>query len=403
MPDGPLDYPEAASRVIASAPRPQFERVAVASALGRVLAAPLASLVDHPSADDSAMDGYAVRAADALPGASLEVVGEAAAGRPWRGDLRAGQAVRIFTGAAIPAGADAVLRQEDAEAAGGRVKVGARATDKDIRRQGEDLRKGEFYLNAGRALGPAEVALAVAMGYAEVAVARRRRVAILTTGDEVVSAGRPLAPGQVYDSNRHALVALVRAAGAEVVIERHIGDDPSLTAEAIGAASEAAELILASGGVSVGDHDYVRKVAADLGEILFWRVRMRPGAQLLLARIGTSVLLGLPGNPVTTLVAFELFAARWLRAATGAAPVDPIELLAVALDPIPGAGGLVAFRRCRLEQLPDGRLGARSTGPQGSGILRSMVEGDALAIVPAGAGEVAPGEQLRVLPLRWPR
>jgi len=403
MPDGPLEYAEAVARVLATAPRPEFERIPLADALGRILASPLASLVDHPSADDSAMDGYAVRAADASPGAWLEVVGEAAAGRPWRGVVRAGQAVRIFTGAPIPAGADAVLRQEDAEAGGGRVQVGAQASNKDIRRQSEDLRKGELYLSSGWTLGPAELALAVAMGYAEVAVARRRRVAILTTGDEVVGAGRPLAPGEVYDSNRHGLAALVRTAGAEVVIERHLGDDPVETAEAIGAASEAAELILASGGVSVGDHDYVRKVAADRGEILFWQVRMRPGAQLLLARIGASVLLGVPGNPVTTMVAFELFAARWLRAASGAVPVDRIELLAVALDPIPGAGGLVAFRRCRLEQLSDGRLGARSTGPQGSGILRSMVEGNALAIVPAGSGGIAAGEELRVLPLRWPR
>jgi molybdopterin molybdotransferase len=403
VPDGPLEYADAVARVVASAPGPEAERVPVAAALGRVLAAPLASLVDHPSADDSAMDGYAVRAGDAVPGAWLEVAGEAAAGRPWPGELGPGQALRIFTGAPLPAGADAILRQEEAEASGGRVRATGKARREDIRRQGEDLRNGERYLPAGRSLGPAEVALAVAMGHTHVEVARRPRVAILTTGDEVVAAGNALAPGQVYDSNRYALVAQVQTAGAQIVFDRHLPDDPAETADALREAAAVADLILTSGGVSVGDHDHVRKVAGEVGEILFWRVRMRPGAQVLLARLGASVLLGLPGNPVTTMVAFELFAARWLRAATGTVPVDPVELVAVALDGFAGAGDRSAFRRCRLEQLPDGRLGARTTGPQGSGILRSMVDGSALAIVPAGAGDLAPGRELRVIPWRWPR
>lgn len=378
------------------------EELPLREALGRVLAEDLPSLVDHPDQDDTAIDGYACRQADTL-GASpetpvrLRVVGESPAGRPFSGEVGPGEAVAVFTGAPIPRGADAVIRVEDTRREGEEVLLFAPASPKDIRPKGDDLRRGEVYLRRGDLLTPGRLGLAAAMGHPRVRVFRRPRVGILTTGDEVVEPGEPLPYGGVYNSNAYSLLGLVWEAGGEPVLLGKVADEPQEVLARLEGAGRL-DLLLTSGGVSMGEYDVVRKVLEERGEVLFWKVKQQPGGPLLLARIANLPVLGLPGNPVSSMVTFFLYGRPFLFRLLRRTEPPYRPLRARALTPFRGAVGKKVFRRGVLSF--EGELVVRTTGNQSSGVLRSMAVGNALVVLPPGQ-DVREGEEVEAIPLTY--
>ena len=308
------------------APQLETEQVPLLESYGRALAQDLASQVDHPSHDNSALDGYACRAEDTQIASKenpvrLNVIGDVPAGSLFSGEVGAGQAVSIYTGAPIPAGADAIIRVEETERAGDSVLLFAPANPGDIRPLGQDIRKGETYLERGTVLNAASVGVAAAMGHAELSVVKRPRVGILATGDEVIEPGQPLRAGQVYNSNTYSVTGLVRAAGAEAVVLKNVEDDPDKLAAAVRSAGEL-DLLLTSGGVSMGKYDFVRDLLFDDGTVHFWKVAQKPAGPVLFGEWEGLPVLGLPGNPVSSMIAFIILGRAFLHAATGR--TDPL-------------------------------------------------------------------------------
>jgi molybdopterin molybdotransferase len=368
------------------------EQVALRDAQGRVLAEDLTSRVDVPPFDSSAMDGYALVAG---PAAQLEVIGESRAGHPSERPVGPGAAVRISTGAALPVGATAVIPVERTSANGNRVEVEETADGANIRRAGEDLRKGQVVLGRGTVLGPAELGVAASVGRAELRCARRPRVALLVTGDELVQPGERIAPGQIYTSNSFAVAAQIEAAGAGLVLRETVPDSADGTLAALRRALERADVVLASGGVSVGPHDHVKGALRELGVAeRFWGVALRPGKPTWFGTRGGVLVFGLPGNPVSAMVTFQLFAKPALAALQGADPA-PRRALATLDEPVPRISRREQAVRVRLRHAEDG-LHAVTTGEQGSHLLTSMLGADALALVAAGEGELAAGERVEV-------
>jgi len=370
------------------------ERVALAAARGRTLAADLAARVSHPSATESALDGIAAREADTL-GASadapvrLRVVGESRAGAPFRGTVGEGECVRIYTGAPLPPGADAICPVEElvaklSEDGPEQVLLRRPARPADVRPEGGDFRAGEVVMHAGLLLTPSRVALAAALGHAEVPVRRRLRVALLSTGDEVIEPGLPLQPGQVYDSNRYGLHAMLEECGCEVVPLGHAPDSPAALEGAIAGAG-GADVLLTSGGVSMGKYDFMRDLLIEHGRVAFWKVRMRPGGPAILGGWKGLPVFGLPGNPVSSLVVFQVI----VRPALTGQPVPTLRLRAAT--PFRGLPDKTAFWRgaARGGEVED-------YGRQGSGLLRSLSEANALVVVPEGRG-VEAGEEVEVI------
>ena len=310
------------------APQPQSEAVALAAARGRVLARDVTSADDVPGFDNSAMDGFALRSAEvagASPAAPVELrlVGESRAGAPYAQTLGRGEAIAISTGAMVPAGADAVLRVEDAEQVDGRLRVAAALpVGKEIRRAGEDIRAGERVLSAGTRLGAAELGVAASTGVAELACAREPRVAVVVTGDELVDPPAPLGPGQIRNTNAYALRAQALAAGASVQAVTTVGDDYRATVSELERALEA-DVVVSTGGVSVGPHDHVRPALAELGvEQVFWGVALRPGKPTFFGTRGDTLVFGLPGNPVSAMVTFHLFPRPAIARMLGTTPAE---------------------------------------------------------------------------------
>lgn len=386
------------------------ESVPIREALGRALAEDVASRVDHPPWNNSAMDGFAVHASD-VAGASadspvvLPVVDEVPAGAFPEGPLASGTAVRVMTGAPVPDGASGVVRIEHTDGgAGGQVTIHADSdADRNIRLAGEDVRRGAIQLRAGDEVTPAVIGSLAAMGWPEVRVHRRPRVAILSNGDELADFDRldeVLAGRRIMNSNEHGLAALLEAAGAEPIRLGIAADDAGQVRRRIEQAPEF-DALVTSAGVSVGDHDHVKAALDELGvEPGFWRVRMRPGSPITFGTLAGRPVFGLPGNPVSVMVTFHLFVRPALRALGGHARLQPFPARARAAEEIVSPGGLTYFFRVRLERDRNGQLSARLTGPQGSGILNSMVAADALAVVPEGTTTIASGEPLELLPLR---
>ena len=391
-----ISISEAREHVLAAVRPLPAEGVALAAALGRVLAEDVTSAIDLPPFDNSAMDGFAVVAGDEP---ELEVIGESRAGHPAAAAVRAGTAIRISTGAMLPAGATAVVPVERTEAldGGGRVRVEPVADGANIRRAGEDVRASGTVLRRGAALGPAELGVAAAVGRAELACARQPRVALLVTGDELTDPGRPLGPGGIYSSNGYALAAQVERAGAALVSSERVPDSAEGTRAAIAAALDARpELVIVSGGVSVGPHDHVKGALAELGvEERFWGVSLRPGKPTWFGVREPTLVLGLPGNPVSAMVTFHLFARPALAALQGADP-SPRRATAVAAGPIRRNAKREQAVRVRLDSAADGPPRASLTGEQGSHMLTSLVGADGLALIPAGEGAVEAGERLEV-------
>lgn len=383
------------------APVAGWERVAVRSALGRVLAEDVVAPCNVPAHDNSAMDGYAVRAADlAADGeTALTVVGTAYAGHPFSGVVGVGQAVRIMTGAAIPRDADTIVVQEVTHREEQRVFIPpGQRKGQNLRRAGEDLALGGVALAAGTLCGPAELGLIASLGIAEVAVRRRLRVAFFSTGDEIASIGRPLAPGEVYDSNRYTLFGALSRLGCEVLDMGVIADQPAALEAAFRDASQAADVIITSGGVSVGEADFIREMMTRMGEVAFWKLAIKPGRPMAFGRVGNAFLFGLPGNPVAVLVTYYQFVRDALLGMMGVSPLPSVQLFEVpCADSIRKQAGRREFMRGRLAER-DGRLVVGLAGAQGSGVLRSMSEANCFIVLPEDNAGVQAGDMVLVQP-----
>jgi molybdopterin molybdotransferase len=388
-------------------PVPKLERVGLLEAHGRVLAQPLASLVDHPSADDSALDGFAVLLEDTLQATPeapvrLNVLAQVAAGSEAVSlRLTAGQAVQVFTGATVPKGATGIVMVENTARDGEFVVVHKPGTA-DIRKRGQDLEQGKTYLHPGTILRGAQLALAAAMGHATVPVLERPRIGILATGDELLEPGEPLTPGGVYNSNSYGLAGMIRELGGEPVILPKVQDDPELLRSSLNAVGDL-HLLLSSGGVSMGERDFVRMLLEREGKVHFWRIRVKPGGPPLCGEWNGLPFFGLPGNPVSSLVIFLMVVKPALFKRWGILEPAYETVKATAQTPVKGAGAKLGLMRVNLERVrlePDAGLGwtVRSFGNQSSNVLRSMVEANGLAIVPPHTN-IEIGETLEVVRL----
>jgi molybdopterin molybdotransferase len=384
------------------APMSAIERVHVRSALGRVLAEDIVSPLAVPGHDNSAMDGYAVRFADLGANAEtvLKRVGESFAGKPWSGAIAAGECVRIFTGGVMPPGADSVVMQERTveDASGVHIAPGAVTKAGQNRRfAGEDLKAGQLVFRSGQRVHPAEMGMIASLGIGEISVFRRLRVAFFSTGDELKSVGTPLAAGEIYDSNRYTLHGMLTRLDCDVIDMGVVEDVPEKLERAFAAAAGAADVVITSGGVSVGEADYVKQLLDKLGEVLFWKIAMKPGRPLAYGKIGSAHFFGLPGNPVSVMVTFYQFVRDALLVLQGQRDVAPLPTFKVALSaPIRKVPGRTEFQRGILTADADGTWTARTTGDQGSGILSSMSQANCFIILGSDTGNVAAGELVDV-------
>ncbi len=403
-----LSVEEALARVLAAFEPLAPERTPILEALGQVLAEDIFAEMDIPPLPNSAMDGYAVRCDDtegALPDhpRRLRVVADLAAGYVLDEPIRPGTAVRIMTGAPVPPGAEAVIPFEEVERDGDDILVFRRYPhNKNIRAAGEDVRAGQKVLARGTVLRPQEIGMLAALGHKEVLVHRRPRVALLSTGDEVIAVDAPWQPGKIRDANSYSNAAQVlRYGGVPLRLGIARDDVADLTAKIRAGLGQGADLFLTSGGVSVGDFDVVKQVLAAEGEMAFWRVRMKPGKPLAFGHIRGVPLLGLPGNPVSAMVAFEIFARPAILKMLGKTQLEKPTVEAVLLDEIKHKDDRRHYLRVSLEER-DGVYQARLTGDQGSGILLSMVRAQGLAIIPEDADHLPAGARVRVMMLDWP-
>ncbi len=374
-------------------------------ALGRVLAQDVISPISVPAHNNSAMDGFAVDAAQlkADQPLTLRMVGTALAGKGWQGKVNAGECLKIMTGAILPDGLDTVVPQEFCHIDNAHdvttitIPPNILKTGDNRRLLGEDLMQGEPALKAGQHLTPAALGLIASLGLPDVRVHRRLRVAYFSTGDEVLSLGEAPREGAVYDSNRYTVFGLLTRLGCEVIDMGVVRDDPALLEAAFAKAAQTADAIITSGGVSVGEADFTKAMMKKLGDVAFWKIAMRPGRPMAVGRIGKSVLFGLPGNPVAVMVTFLAFVRpallRMMGSTTQAAPL----LRAKCLEPLRKKAGRTEYQRGFVSSAPDGTLQVRTTGNQGSGVLSSMVQGNGLIVLHHAQGNVAVGDEVDVL------
>jgi molybdopterin molybdotransferase len=398
----PLSVAEAQCKILQDVAPTPAELVAVEAAHGRVLAGGLVARLTQPPFDASAMDGYAVRSADlcSFP-TTLELIGEAAAGHPFGGTLGPGQAVRIFTGAPVPAGSDAIVIQEDAERDGGKVRIRNGDLDRThIRPRGLDFSAGAPLLAGGRRLGPREVSLAAAMGYGQLSVRRRPRLALVSTGDELVAPGQTPGRAQIVSSNHLGVAAMAEAAGADVAFLGIARDLPESLAAHFEKAGDA-DVLVTIGGASVGDHDLVAPVLTAQGMALsFWKIAMRPGKPLMFGRLRQTRILGLPGNPVSALVCARLFLVPLLRALLGLSPDgDGAQLKARSAVALEANGAREHYMRATARRGDDGLALVTPVRSQDSSLLSPLAEADCLLVRPAGAPAVPAGGLVPILPL----
>jgi molybdenum cofactor synthesis domain-containing protein len=417
--DGSLSLDEARERILRDVLPLSPETVPLREALGRVMAADAAALLTLPPWDNSAMDGFAVRSSDVESASesrpiTLTVVGEVAAGHEPGARVDPGTAVRILTGAIVPEGADAVVPVEDTDAPAGlaarpeRVAIRARAPlGAHIRRAGSDVVRGRRVVAAGTRLGPASLAALAATGHVHASVHRRPRVAILATGDELTAVGEPIGPASIPDSNSESIAAQVSLAGGEPVRLGIAIDDAEAMRERMLEGVMSSDVLVATGGVSVGSRDLVKEVFEEIGTLDLWRVAVQPGKPLAYGSAqrpdgGYCILFGLPGNPVSSFVTFELFVRPVLRRLLGAAPTAGRLTVRASLEgPVRTDPRRRAFLRVRLSEAPDerGRYRAALAGGQGSHVLSALAAADGLAIVPEGTGELASGAEVEVIRL----
>ena len=391
-------------------PVPGHERIFVRQALDRVLADDVISPIDVPAHDNSAMDGWALRfddlaASDATAGETrLKNIGTAFAGRAFEGRIGAGEAVRIMTGAVLPQGVDCVVVQEVTRVEGDAVIIPpGQRRDQNTRRAGEDLQAGKPAIPAGRKLRPAEIGIIASLGIGEVSVRRRVRVALFSTGDELCSIGEPLSEGAVYDSNRYTLWGMLTRLGCEVIDMGVVKDDPAALEATFREAAACADVIITSGGVSVGEADFIKQLMAQLGEVAFWKFAMKPGRPMAFGRIQPdgaerpgAWLFGLPGNPVAVMVTFYQFVRPAILKLAGVSPVAPFPAFpARCVETMKKGRGRTEFQRGILFQ-ENGEWCVRPTGAQGSGVLRSMADADCFIVLEHEREKVAAGELVNV-------
>jgi molybdopterin molybdotransferase len=377
-------------------PIAETERLPIRETRGRVLAEDIVPAINVPAHDNSAMDGYAVRFSD-LEAQPLKEVGMALAGKPFAGKLHAGECVRIMTGAVMPAGADTVVIQEVVEKEGNRITIPpGQKKAQNVRYAGEDLSQGKAVLRPGQLLRPAELGLIASLGIGEVKVKRRLRVAFFATGDELASIGAPLKEGEVYDSNRYTLHGMLARLGVEIIDMGVVRDDPKELESGFRKAAAVADVVITTGGVSVGEADFVKQLMAKLGEVLFWKIAMRPGRPMAFGKIGNAFLFGLPGNPVAVMVTFYQFVREALLHLSGRTDDYVIPLLqANASQVIRKVAGRTEYQRGILFR-EGAEWKVRTTGQQGAGVLRSMSEANCFIVLEHERGKVEAGEPVSV-------
>lgn len=374
------------------------EQLPLPEALGRVLASDIASPLAVPPFDNSAMDGYAVRLADLATDTPLIMAGKAFAGQPYQGEWPAGHCVRIMTGAPVPAGTDAVVMQEETQADGDRITFLCEPTiGQNIRLAGSDIDKGACVLPAGTRLTPREMPLLASLGVATVAVRRPLKVAIFSTGDELKPVGTPLAHGDIYDSNRYGVRAMLARMGCDCLDLGIIPDDPAQLRAAFIRADKEADVLITTGGVSVGEADFTKQLLDELGEIGFWKLAIKPGKPFAFGRLPRAWFFGLPGNPVSAMVTFDQLVQPALAKLAGQQFVRPLQLQAIAAEPLKKSPGRLDFQRGMLSQGPNG-LEVHSTGSQDSAVFSSLSRANCYIVLERERGRVAAGETVTVEP-----
>lgn len=373
------------------------ETVNLHASLGRILASDILSPANVPNYDNSAMDGYALSAAD-LGAAKFRVIGTAFAGKPFDGAVSNGECVRIMTGAAMPQGTDTIVIQEKITRDGDYIKiVEAPKPRANVRYAGEDLQIGQAVLNAGHLMRPADLGLLASLGIAEVTVFRKLKVAFFSTGDELVGLGQPLASGQIYDSNRYTLYGMLVRLGVEIIDLGAIADNRDILERTLLNAAETADVVITSGGVSVGEADYMKELLSKHGQVMFWKIAMKPGRPLAYGKIGNAHYFGLPGNPVAVMVTFYKFVREALLSLMGQAEIKPLPTFMVECTaPIKKLSGRTEFQRGILFQDESGTWKVRPTGPQGSAILSSMSLANCFIVLDVASGNLDAGALVQV-------
>ena len=378
-----------------------FERVAIRASLNRILAEDVISPINVPPYDNSAMDGYAVRSAD-LPKtgeATLKVSGQSFAGTPFEGSVKAGEVIRIMTGAKVPAETDTVIMQEQVKREGDNITITAiHQQGQNVRYIGEDIQQGGPALSSGKKIGPAEIGLLASLGIPEVTVKRKLRVAFFSTGDELRTVGEPLEDGQIYDSNRYTIFGMLSKLDVELIDMGVIPDDRSQIENAFTTAASLADAVITSGGVSVGEADYVKETLDKLGEINFWKISMKPGKPLAFGKVNDAVFIGLPGNPVSVMATFYQFALPALRRMMGQQDIEPMVFKVPCKSMLKKRPGRTDFQRGILSRNENGELLVDGSGMQASHILSGMSRANCFIILPAESGNIEAGTLVDVQP-----
>ena len=395
--------PEQALQLIMDSLKPvqETEQFSIREALNRVLAEDIKSTINVPSGTNSAMDGYAVNAND-LPDtgtARLSVIGSSFAGTPFTGEVSQGECVRIMTGAIMPRGTDTVVIQEHVEKETDSIVIGSDTKPgANVRQAGEDLAIGDLVLKSGMCLTPADIGLLASLGIPSISVWKKLRVAFFSTGDELRSIGEKLEDGMIYDSNRYTLYGMLTRLGVDIIDMGVVRDEPALLEQAFTKAKDVADVLITSGGVSVGEADYVKQVLNSQGDINFWKVAMKPGRPLTFGKLDNTYFFGLPGNPVSVMVTFYQFVQPALRVLMGEAYKTPVYVQARCESKLKKRPGRVEYQRGILERDTNGNITVKKTGQQGSGILRSMADANCFIILPLESEGINSGDTVQVQP-----
>jgi molybdopterin molybdotransferase len=367
------------------APVKETEDIPVREALGRVLANNIKSEINVPTGRNSAMDGYAINSAD-IPTDGIkqfQMIGTSFAGKPFKDAIKSDECVRIMTGAIIPDNADTVVIQENVSVSDDKVSIASdEKPGSNVRQAGEDLAIGDLVLEKGMKLTPADIGLLASLGFPEASVFRHLKIAFFSTGDELRSVGEELNEGDIYDSNRYTLYGMLSRLGVEIIDMGVVKDDKQLLEDAFAKASGKVDVLITSGGVSVGEADYVKETLLKQGETSFWKVAMKPGRPLTFGKLDTTYFFGLPGNPVSVMVTFYQFVQPALKKLMGETYCSPIMMKVPCISELKKRPGRVEYQRGVLEQDENGRMVVRKTGAQGSGILRSMADANCFIVLP---------------------
>lgn len=400
LPAGTLTQEQAQQRILATLGAVQgTERVNLQQASGRVLAQTVTAGIEVPPHRNSAMDGYAVRHADLATSQTLQLIGSSFAGRPFSGSVKAGECVRIMTGAVVPEGTDSVVMQENVCCDAENVHIQALPQlGENVRYPGEDMQIGATVLEAGRKLNAADLGLLASLSIAEVDVLRRPRVAICSTGDELRAIGETLQAGDIYDSNRYTLRGLLQQLDVDIIDMGVVRDEPQAVEQAFQQASARADVFITSGGVSVGEADYVTDTLKRLGEVDFWKIAVKPGKPLAFGKLGACHFFGLPGNPVSVMATFLLFVRPAILKLRGETVLPPPEYTATCTTSLRKAVGRKDYQRGICQRNNDGTWQVTSTGGQGSHILRSMSQANCFIALPLESGNVEAGTQVTIIP-----